>query len=223
MSLCQSNATIHESTKIPGALCVHAITQSPSVVYYQMVSGCVRFLTMVRKAITCFDHSSPSCIKMPMVDGSSPPMPGRCLAAGSRREIPQQVCFMWSKAFPLTRKLASWMACYTKSASSRERWKYVIKMPRMIQPSLMAPVHPVTTYTFYNIDKVKLEHLLHKLFSDARLSIEITDRFGKKVKLREWFLVTVEVIGEAITRFGPHYIAYRNLPKEWSFYHTSRL
>ena len=88
---------------------------------------------------------------------------------------------------------------------------------------LMAPVHPVTTYTFYNIDKVKLEHLLHKLFSDARLSIEITDRFGKKVKLREWFLVTVEVIGEAITRFGPHYIAYRNLPKEWSFYHTSRL
>lgn len=65
---------------------------------------------------------------------------------------------------------------------------------------LMAPVHPVRTYTLYNINKVKLEHLLHNFFADARLNIEITDRFGKKVKPREWFLVTVEVIGDAITR-----------------------
>jgi hypothetical protein len=65
---------------------------------------------------------------------------------------------------------------------------------------LMAPVHPVTTYTLYNIDKVKLEHLLHNFFSDARLNIEITDRFGKKVKPREWFLLPIEVIAEAISR-----------------------
>jgi len=65
---------------------------------------------------------------------------------------------------------------------------------------LMAPVHPVATYTLYNIDKVKLEHLLHGFFADARLDIEITDRFGKKVKPREWFLLPIEVIAEAITR-----------------------
>lgn len=65
---------------------------------------------------------------------------------------------------------------------------------------LMAPVHPVATYTLYNIDKVKLEHLLHNFFSDARLSIEITDRFGKKVKPREWFLLPIEIIAEAISR-----------------------
>ena len=35
---------------------------------------------------------------------------------------------------------------------------------------LMAPVHPVTTYTLYNIDKVKLEHLLHN-FSPMHGSI----------------------------------------------------
>jgi len=65
---------------------------------------------------------------------------------------------------------------------------------------LMAPVHPVATYTLYNIDKVKLEHLLHNFFADARLNIEITDRFGKKVKPREWFLLPKEVIAEAISR-----------------------
>lgn len=52
---------------------------------------------------------------------------------------------------------------------------------------LMAAVHPVATYTLYNIDRVKLEHLLHNFFGEARLDIEITDRFGKKIKPREWF------------------------------------
>ena len=58
----------------------------------------------------------------------------------------------------------------------------------------------MATYTLYNIDKVKLEHLLHSFFADARLNIEITDRFGKKVKPREWFLLPIEVISEAISR-----------------------
>ena len=65
---------------------------------------------------------------------------------------------------------------------------------------LMAPVHPVATYTLFNIDKVKLEHLLHTFFAEARLEIEITDRFGKKVKPREWFLAPHDVIAEAINK-----------------------
>ena len=65
---------------------------------------------------------------------------------------------------------------------------------------LMAAVHPVSTYTLYNIDRVKLEHLLHYFFAEARLNIEITDRFGKKIKPREWFLVRPEVISDAIAR-----------------------
>lgn len=65
---------------------------------------------------------------------------------------------------------------------------------------LMAPVYPVATYTLYNMNKVKLEHLLHNFFAEARLDIEITDRFGKKVKPREWFLVPQEAISEAISR-----------------------
>jgi hypothetical protein len=65
---------------------------------------------------------------------------------------------------------------------------------------LMAGVHPVTTYTLYNIDRVKLEHLLHDFFGGARLNIEITDRFGKKVRPREWFLISPAVIGDAVAR-----------------------
>ncbi|MCP3385930.1 GIY-YIG nuclease family protein [Bradyrhizobium sp. CCGUVB4N] len=65
---------------------------------------------------------------------------------------------------------------------------------------LMAPVHPVTTYTLYNIDRVRLEHLLHDFFAAARLDIEITDRFGKKVRPREWFLLPPSIIGEAVAR-----------------------
>jgi T5orf172 domain len=65
---------------------------------------------------------------------------------------------------------------------------------------LMAGVHPVATYTLYNVDRVKLEYLLHSFFADARLNIEINDRFGKKVRPREWFLVSASVISEAASR-----------------------
>jgi hypothetical protein len=65
---------------------------------------------------------------------------------------------------------------------------------------LMAAVHPVATYTLYNIDRVKLEHLLHTFFAEARLNIEVADRFGKWIKPREWFLLQPEVISEAVSR-----------------------
>jgi hypothetical protein len=47
---------------------------------------------------------------------------------------------------------------------------------------------------------VKLENLLHDFFAAVRLDIEITDRFGKKVRPREWFLLSPAVIGEAVSR-----------------------
>jgi len=58
----------------------------------------------------------------------------------------------------------------------------------------------LATYTLYNIDRVKLEHLLHTFFAESRLNLEITDRFGKKIKPREWFLIPPDVISEAVLR-----------------------
>lgn len=65
---------------------------------------------------------------------------------------------------------------------------------------LMDDVDIVATYTLYNINRTKLEKLLHKFFDNARLDIEIKDRFGKPVVPREWFLVPLFVIDEVVEK-----------------------
>lgn len=65
---------------------------------------------------------------------------------------------------------------------------------------LMAEVEVVATYELYNINRVKLENLIHRVFDPARLDIQIMDRFGKPVVPREWFLVPVFVVDEAVGR-----------------------
>ena len=63
---------------------------------------------------------------------------------------------------------------------------------------LMAEVEVVATYTLYNINRVKLENLIHRIFDPARLDIEIKDRFGNPVVPREWFLVPRFVVDDAV-------------------------
>jgi len=63
---------------------------------------------------------------------------------------------------------------------------------------LLAAVKVVATYKLYNINRTKLEHLIHDLFAAARLDLELLDRFGKPVKPREWFLTPLAAIDEAV-------------------------
>ncbi len=65
---------------------------------------------------------------------------------------------------------------------------------------LLADVEVVRTYDLYNINRVKLENLIHRVFDRARLDIEIKDRFGRPVLPREWFLVPLFVIDEVVER-----------------------
>lgn len=65
---------------------------------------------------------------------------------------------------------------------------------------LMADVEVVATYELSNISRSKLEGVIHKFFEPARLDIEIKDRFGLPIVPREWFLVPLFVIDEAIER-----------------------
>ena len=65
---------------------------------------------------------------------------------------------------------------------------------------LLADVEIVATYALYNVHRVKLESLLHRVFGPAQLNIEITDRFGNPVRPREWFLVPLFVIDEVVRR-----------------------
>jgi hypothetical protein len=65
---------------------------------------------------------------------------------------------------------------------------------------LMADVEVVATYELYNINRIKLENLIYRIFDPARLDIEIKDRFGQPVVPCEWFLVPLFVIDEAVDR-----------------------
>lgn len=65
---------------------------------------------------------------------------------------------------------------------------------------LMADVEIVATYELYNINRTRLEKLIHRIFDPARLNIEIKDRFGNPIIPREWFLVPRFVIDEAVER-----------------------
>lgn len=65
---------------------------------------------------------------------------------------------------------------------------------------LLADVEVIATYELYNINRTKLENLIHRIFDPARLDIEIKDRFGNPVVPREWFLVPFSVVDEAVER-----------------------
>lgn len=65
---------------------------------------------------------------------------------------------------------------------------------------LLADVEVVATYQLHNLSRIKLENLFHRLFSAAQLDLTLEDRFGHPVKPREWFLVPLSVIDEAVQR-----------------------
>ena len=63
---------------------------------------------------------------------------------------------------------------------------------------LLADVEVVARYELYNINRAKLENLLHRFFSNARLDIQIHDRFGNPVKPQEWFIVPLQAIDDVV-------------------------
>lgn len=63
---------------------------------------------------------------------------------------------------------------------------------------LLADVEIVATYELFNINRTRLENLIHKFFEPARLDLQIKDRFGQPVTPREWFLVPRFAIDDAV-------------------------
>lgn len=63
---------------------------------------------------------------------------------------------------------------------------------------LLADVEVVATYKLAGINRTKLEGIFHRIFSSAQIDLTIADRFGKPVRPREWFLVPLSVIDEAV-------------------------
>lgn len=65
---------------------------------------------------------------------------------------------------------------------------------------LMADVEVVATYKLSNINRVKLENIIHRFFETAKLQVQIPDRLGNLIIPREWFLVPLFVIDEAVEK-----------------------
>lgn len=65
---------------------------------------------------------------------------------------------------------------------------------------LLAEVEVVATYKLHNLNRIRLENIFHRLFDAAQVDLTIEDRFGNPVKPREWFLVPLHVIDEAVER-----------------------
>lgn len=65
---------------------------------------------------------------------------------------------------------------------------------------LLADVEIVATYKLADINRTALEGVFHRIFAPAQLDLTIQDRFGHPVRPREWFLVPLHVIDEAVQR-----------------------
>jgi hypothetical protein len=65
---------------------------------------------------------------------------------------------------------------------------------------LLADVEIVATFKLANINRKKLETMLHKFFAPARLEVQLQDCFGIPVNPKEWFLVPLEAIEEVIEK-----------------------
>lgn len=85
---------------------------------------------------------------------------------------------------------------------------------------LLAGVEVAATYKVYGVNCQKLENLLHKVFSAAQINLSIPDRFGHMVKPREWFLVPLNVIDDAVQKIRDRSILkYRYDPQSASLVH----
>lgn len=63
---------------------------------------------------------------------------------------------------------------------------------------LLGEVEVIDEYELFNINRNKLEKLLHHVFQDAQLQLNIPDRFGNPVHPKEWFFVTPEAVAKAV-------------------------
>lgn len=83
---------------------------------------------------------------------------------------------------------------------------------------LLADVDIVAEYRLYNINRTKLEGLIHRALGPARLDLSAGDRFGKTVQPREWFLVPLSAIDELVSKISDGSVTqFRYVPEQAGF------
>ena len=64
---------------------------------------------------------------------------------------------------------------------------------------LMAPVKIESSWMCYNMNAQKFESLIHSFFGHTCLEIDVFDKNGIRHTPREWFIVPIEAIEQAIS------------------------
>lgn len=79
---------------------------------------------------------------------------------------------------------------------------------------LLANVDVAATYRLYDVNRPKLEALIHRVLDSVRFDAEIADRFGNPVHPREWFLVPLSIVDEIVRRIGDGTLAGMRYDRE---------
>lgn len=85
-----------------------------------------------------------------------------------------------------------------KIGLARESVEKRIRNARKETTYLNDDVKLVAQYECYNLNIVTLEKLIHHFFAEVRLDISIIDKNGIEINPREWFIVPLSIIDEAI-------------------------
>ena len=121
-------------------------------------------------------------------DGASPiPSPGRCSPANSADDdlASGTIYVLRSKSdHPV---VAANRDVLHKIGVTGGKVEARIAKPRLDPTFLMADVEVVATYELYNVNRVKLENLIHRVFDPAQLDLKIKDRFGNPVSRASGF------------------------------------
>jgi hypothetical protein len=76
----------------------------------------------------------------------------------------------------------------------KDRIKYASKEATY----LFAEVEIMATYKCYNLNAQRFENLLHRFFGDCCLNLDVFDDSGNRYTPREWFVVPLNIIEQAI-------------------------
>ena len=65
---------------------------------------------------------------------------------------------------------------------------------------LFAGVEIVATWSLANVNRLRLEQTIHRVFGSAQLNVTLPGYAGRQVQPREWFVVPLPVIDESVQR-----------------------
>ena len=89
---------------------------------------------------------------------------------------------------------AAWEIGYTKNLKNR------LNNTENESTYFYAPIELVATYEIQNLSASSVENYLHKVFANQRLVANVKLGNGKYVEAKEWFVVPLEEITEAVNK-----------------------